>query len=382
MFLKLTRLTWRNALRNKRRTMLTVSSAAISLFLLTTLAMVYRALGTPYQGADTTPRMMVRRLSGIVYSMPSSYCEQIKNVPGVAAVSRMNWFGGYWVDPQNQFANFAVDADTVFQVIGSASIPPDQLKAFQRERNAAVAGRRLIEKYHWKIGDRITLLGSPYPFRPELVLRGIYTGGPEDHFYFHFDYLNEAMGGHFDRVGLFWIRLEHPEQASSVSKAIDALFSNTDAETKTESENNFLLGFVSMLGNVRGMLLMIGSAVGFAILLIVANTMAMSIRERFSEAAVLRVLGFRRRHILGLFVGESLMLTLAGALVGVGGAKLLFDTLGLTKVAVFVWADLRVRPDTLVFCVGAALLIAVLASGWPAYRASRSNLSEALRFVG
>lgn len=382
MFGKLIRLIWRYALRNKRRTALTVSSAAVSLFLLTTLAMVYRAMGTPYQGSDTTPRMMVRRLSGIVYSMPSSYGDRIKTVPGVAAVSRMNWFGGYWVDPENQFANFAVDADTVFDVVGSATIPADQLQAFKRERNAAVAGQRLINKYHWKIGDRITLLGSPYPFRPELVLRGVFTGGPEDHFYFHYDYLNEALGGHFDQVGLYWIRLQRPELASQVSQAIDTLFSNTDAETKTESENSFLLGFISMLGNVRAMLLMVGSAVGFAILLIVANTMAMTIRERFSEAAVLRVLGFRAVHILSLFVGESLMLTLIGAILGVGGAKLLFDSLALTRVTAFVWADLRVRPDTLAFCFAVALSIAVLASGWPAYRAARANLAEALRFVG
>ena len=383
MALKLIRLIWKNALRNKRRTLLTVSSAAISLFLLTTLAMVYRALGTPYQGADTSPRMMVRRLSGIVYSMPSSYGARIKAVPGVVAVTPMNWFGGYWVDPKNQFANFAIDPETVFDVVGPQThIPSDQLRAFQRERIACVAGQRLINKFHWKIGDRITLLGSPYRITPELVLRGIFVGGPDDHFYFHYDYLNEALGGHFDQVALYWIRLEKPELAARVSQAIDAMFRNTDAETKTESENSFLLGFVSLLGNVRAMLLMIGSAVGFAILLIVANTMAMSIRERVSEAAVMRALGFRARHILALFVGESLMLTLAGAALGVGGAKVLFDSLRLTKVSAFVWADLRVRPDTLALCVAIAFLISVLASGWPAYRASRANLAEALRFVG
>jgi len=223
---------------------------------------------------------------------------------------------------------------------------------------------------------------APYRITPELVLRGVFSGGPDDQFYFHYDYLNEALGGHFDQVSLFWIRLERPELAPRVSEAIDAMFRNTDAETKTESENNFLLGFVSLLGNVRAMLLVIGSAVGFAILLIVANTMAMSIRERVSEAAIMRALGFRASHILGLFVGESLMLTLAGAILGVGGAKLLFDSLRLTKVSAFVWADLRVRPDTLGFCLAVALLIALLASGWPAYRASRVNLAEALRFVG
>lgn len=383
MALKLARLIWKNALRNKRRSILTITSAAISLFLLTTLAMVYRALGTPYQGAEAAPRMMVRRLSGIVYTMPISYGPRIKAVPGVTAVSVMNWFGGYWVDPKNQFANFAVDADTIFDVISPpARIPPDQLQAFQGERTAAVAGRRLVDKYHWKIGDRITLLGSPYRITPELVLRGIFVGGPDDQFYFRYDYFNEALGGHFDQVSLYWIHLEKPEMAERVSQAIDTMFRNSDAETKTESENNFLLGFVSLLGNVRAMLLMVGSAVGFAILLIVANTMAMSIRERVSEAAVMRALGFRSQHILALFIGESLMLTLAGAMLGVGGAKVLFDSLRLTKVSAFVWADLRVRPDTLSLCIALALFIAVLASAWPAYRASRANLAEALRFVG
>lgn len=377
------RLLSKNLLRNKRRTLLTCASAAISLFLLSSLAILYAAFGHPLQGPS--PRMMVRRSVGIMFPMPLSYRARIRAVPGVAAISTMNWFGGYWVDRKNTFANFAIDADTVFDVLGSqVHIPPEELQAFKGERLSAVCGKQLADKYHWKVGDRITLLGSPYNFAPTLWLRGIFTGGPEDMFYFHYDYLNETMRqrNYADRVGLYWIRLERPDEATQVGKTIDEMFRNSSNETKTESESNFLLGFISMLGNVRKLVLLIGSAVTFAILLIVANTMAMSIRERVAEAAVMRVLGFRMRQIVILLVGESLALTLIGALIGVGGAKLLYDSLRLTKVNDMVWADLRMRPETLGFCFLVAVLVGLAASGWPAWRAAHVKLANALRYIG
>jgi putative ABC transport system permease protein len=212
-------------------------------------------------------------------------------------------------------------------------------------------------------------------------LRGIFTGGPEDQLWFHWEYLNESIG-RLNQVGLYWVRLDKPENASRVGQAIDQMFRNTDDETKTESLSAFLLNFIAMLGNVRLIILIVGSAVTFAILLVVANTMAMSIRERVSEAAVMRSLGFRAGHILGLFVGESMLVTLAGTLVGVGGAKLLSNALALSQITQFVFADMRMRPETLAFCSGLALFIALLASGWPAYRAARVNIAEALRYTG
>jgi putative ABC transport system permease protein len=342
---------------------------------------VYTALGKPFEGEERDPRLMVRRLSGITFMMPASYGQRIQAVPGVVAVTPMNWFGGYWKDPANTFGNFAIDANTIFDVLNVARIAPDQLEAFKHERVAAVAGRQLIEKFHWKVGDRITLMGSPYPIAPELVLRGTFTGGPDDQFYFHYDYLNEAMRD-FNRVGLYWIRVERPEIAARVAQAIDETFRNTDSETKTEAEGAFLLSFISMLGNVRGIILMIGAAVTFAVLLIVANSVAMSIRERVTEAAVMRSLGFTSSHVLALFVGESLVLTLAGALVGVGGAKLLYGALALRKVGTYVWADMRMRPETFLFCMALSILLALLSSSWPAYRAARINIAEALRFAG
>jgi putative ABC transport system permease protein len=343
--------------------------------------MVFTALGKPFEGEERNPRMMVRRLTSITFMMPASYEQKIKAVPGVVAVSPMNWFGAYWKDPANTFANFAVDADTVFDVLDVARIAPEQLEAFKRERVAAVAGRQLIEKFHWKIGDRITLMGSPYPVTPELILRGTFTGGPDDQFYFHYEYMNEAMR-RYNQVNLYWIRVERPEIAARVGEAIDQTFRNTDAETKTEAEGTFLLGFISMLGNVRGIILMVGAAVTFAVLLIVANSVAMSIRERVTEAAVMRSLGFTSAHVLALFIGESLVLTVAGALVGAGAAKLLYDAMAVRKIGVLVWADMRMRPETFLFCMALSVLLGLLSSIWPAYRAARINIAEALRFTG
>jgi len=375
------RLVLKNLLRNKRRSFLTGSSVAVSLFLLSALAMVYTALGAPLQDADSIPIMMVRRAAGIVFPLPLSYGPKIRAVPGVAACASLSWFGGYWKDQANQFANFAVDAENVFKVQFASAIPPDQKDAFLRDRTGAVAGRRLAERFGWKVGDRVTLLGSPYGFTPELTLRGIFTGGPDDMLWFHWEYLNEAIGN-YNQVGLYWVRLENPGSASRVGDTIDQMFRNTPHETKTESLSAFLLNFIAMLGNVRLVLLMVGSAVTFAILLVVANTMAMSIRERVSEAAVMRSLGYRPSHIIGLFVAESIILTMLGAWVGIGGAKLLFDTLGLTGIGQFVFADMRLRPETLALCFALALGISLVAVILPAYRAAKANIAMALRYVG
>jgi putative ABC transport system permease protein len=374
------RLIWKNLRRNKRRTILTLGSVTVSLFLLSLLAIVYTALGKPLQNSDNVPILMTHRSTGIMFMMPISHEDRIRKVPGVVAISVMNWFGGYWQDPAQSFANFAVDANTIFTVDRGAHIAPEQLAAFENEKTAAVAGRRLMEKFHWKIGDRITLMGSPYGVTPELNLVGSFSGGPDDQFYFHYDYFNEMLN-RLNLANLFWVRIEKPEMASQVSRKIDEMFRNTDAETKTESLNNFLLSFVSLLGNVRGMILLIGSAVTFAILLIVANTMAMSIRERIGEAAILRAVGFRSAHIMGLFVGESALLTLAGALLGVGGARVIANGLALSQVTQFVFADFRMRNDTLLFCFSLAMLISLLASAIPAYRAAKIHLADALRNV-
>lgn len=371
----------KNLLRNKRRTFLTSTSVAVSLFLLSSLAMVYYAMGHPPQSGASRLRLVTMRMTGMNLLMPVSYLQKIKQVPGVVAVSPMNWIGAYYQDPGNTFANYAVDAQALFKVFAEVKIPPEQVKAFQRDRTGAVAGRRLAEKYGWKIGDRITLLGSIYGFDPQLTLRGIYTGSDEKQLFFHWDYFNEAIGRR-NRAEAFWMRVDSPDSVGRVEKTIDGMFRNTPAETRTQVEPVALMTMISMLGNVRGTILLIGSAVVFAVLLIVANTMALSIRERIPEAAVMRSLGFRPHQIVGLFVAESLLLSLAGGVIGCLGAQILFRSIGVTQLGGAVYLDLRMHPGTLALSFSFALLIGVAASCWPAYRASRVNIAKALRFVG
>jgi putative ABC transport system permease protein len=371
----------RNLLRNKRRTALTVSSVMVSMFLVSSLAMIYTALGKPLAEGEKSPLLLVRRATSINESLPAGYEPRIKSVAGVMALTKATWFAGYWRDPANTFANLGVDPQSVFDVQSGARIPPDQLEAFKRDRTAAVASKKLVQRFGWKIGDRITLLGSYWGIAPELTLVGAFEGGPDDQLWFHWEYLNEAAG-RANMAGLYWVRINRPENATQVAGAIDRIFRNSDAETKTESVNQFLLNLISLLGSVRRAILMIGAAVAFAILLVVANTVAMSIRERISEAAVMRSMGFRAGQIIFLFVSESIFLTLAGALTGVAAAKLLYDSLALTHLGPFAVADLRLRPETLALCCSLALLIALLAAGWPAYRAARINIAEALRYTG
>ena len=371
----------RNLLRNKRRTALTVSSVMVSMFLVSSLAMIYTALGKPLEGGEKMPLLLVRRATSINDSLPAGYEPRIKSVTGVVAVTKATWFAGYWRDPANTFANLGVDPESVFDVQNGARISPEQLAAFKSERTAAVAGRRLVEKFGWKIGDRITLLGSFWGVVLDVKLVGVFEGGPDDQFWFHWEYMNEAAGRP-NAAGLYWVRIDQPQNATRVAGAIDRMFRNSAAETKTESVNQFLLNLISLLGSVRRAILMIGAAVAFAILLVVANTVAMSIRERISEAAVMRSLGFRSGQIVSLFVSESVFLTLTGALTGVAVAKILYDALGMTHIGPFAVADLRLRPETLVLCCGLAVLIALMAAGWPAYRAARTNIAKALRYTG
>lgn len=375
------RLILRNLLRYKRRNALTISSVMVSMFLVSSLVTIYTALGEPLEEGKKIPLLLVRRASGIDRPLPSGYESRIKSVPGVVAISKAAWFAGYWRDPANTFANLGVDPETVFEVQSGAKIPPEQLAAFKRERTAAVAGKTLVDKYGWKIGDRITLLGSYWGIAPELTLVGAFEGGPDDHFWFHWEYLNEAAGRP-NTAGIYWVRIDQPENAARVGNAIDREFRNSDAETKSETVNEFLLNLISMLGSVRQAILMIGAAAAFAILMVVANTVAMSVRERMSEAAVMRSMGFRPRQIVLLFVSESIFITLAGALVGVVAARVVYGFLGLSNIGPFAVVDLRMRPEGVALSFALAGLIALLAAGWPTYRAASANISEALRYPG
>jgi len=351
--MKIIGLILRNTVRNPRRTALTILSITVSIFLVSTLQTVLRTLDSAGQSNSSNLRLVVHRATSMTQSMPVSYKQRIAALPGVKYVESMDWFGGYYADPSNFFANFATDVDDFDKIADELLIPPDQLAAWKRERTAVLVGKRLMETYHWKMGDRVTLKGTIYPVDLEFIIRAVYTD-PEDvslerAMYFHWDYFDESLGRP-GRTGSFYVKAAMPEDVPRLADKIDGMFRNTDAETKTETEKAFNLSFVSMLGNIKLLLNAICLAVVFTILLVAGNTMAMSIRERTGEVAILKTLGFRQNAILYLLVGESVAIALLGGILGALGAKTTYGFVHITST--------KGKAFGMLYAAGVALLAA------------------------
>jgi putative ABC transport system permease protein len=376
----------RNTFRNKRRTILTILSISMSLFLISTLRTLLDALENPPQTPDSAKRVVIRHATGLANTMPIAYRDKIARLPGVESVTASQWFGGIYKDPANFFAQFAVDADHFFDVYGDYHVQsPEQQARFIKDRTGALAGVTLAKRFGWNVGDRVTLKGAIFPVDPEMTIDGLLDGGgSESAFYFHLDYLNELFrpnGGAFDQVGSFIVKAKNAEDLPGISENIDSMFDNSTAPTKTESEASFVMGFVSMLGNVRLLVMSISTVVLFTVILVAANTMAMSIRERTGEIAILKTLGFSPGLILNMMVAESMMIGLAGGLLGSLGARFLFRNLDLGAVTIFV-QQLDVRWNTVLLSAGIALSVALVSTWIPAWTASRLPIAVAVRRRG
>jgi putative ABC transport system permease protein len=328
------RLIAKNSIRNPRRSVLTILSITVSIFLVSSLQAILTRLDTLGQSSGTGHlRVIVHHATGLGQLLPIAHKQRIAALPGVKAVGSWTWFGGLYIDERNFFANFATDPDVLAQTHAEYKVPPDQLAAWKAERTGVLVGQKLMDQFNWKLGDRVTLKGTIYPFDPELIIRAVFTS-PDDSsqertMFFHYDYFNEAWGER-NMAGTFSVLAATPEDVPRLMDAIDRTFRNTDAETKTETEQAFNLSFVNMLGNVKLLLNAICLAVVFTILLVAGNTMAMSIRERTGEVAVMKTLGFRSNTILFLLVGESIAIALMGGFLGGFGAKTTYAFIGAT----------------------------------------------------
>lgn len=377
----------KNAFRNKLRSGLTVLSMAFSLALLSFLMSMWQAFyGNNLRSEQSAQRLIVRHKVSLANLLPGSYREKIQRIPGVVKVIPMNWFGGTYRDstPKNFFARFGTDPDDFFDVYPELEIPKDQLDAWKKDRAGAVADAELAKKYGWKIGDRIVLQGDIYPIQLELTLRGIFTAKlPNNSLYFNEKYVEEGVKFAKDQAGFYGILVDSPQNVDRVSHDVDAMFANAPEPTRTETEKAFGLSFLAMLGNVKAFILVISSAAVFTILLVSGNTMAMSIRERTREVAVLKTMGFTRKVILTLFVAESAAVGLLGGILGTLFALLLI-TVG-TKVPqagnLFVIAQ-HFWMFTAPTAIGVAILAGFLSSAIPAYGASRTGIVEGLRHIG
>ncbi len=378
-------LIWRNMLHSRRRTFLTIGSITVALFLFCTLRSVITAFDAAVDVADAS-RLIVRRSTSLVFPLPLAYRDRIAALDGVTGVSYANWFGGEYQDPKNFFAQFAVDSKTYFNLYPELVIPPDQMAAFQNERTACVIGEGLAKKFGWKLGDTVPLTGTIYMFPGgeewRFNVRAIYKPKTPDvdanTMYFHWDYLNQTMGDPA-LVGIYVIKLADASLAPVVARAVDDRFANSPAETKTETEEAFQMGFISMMGNVSFLVMAIGSAVLFAIFLVTFNTMMMAARERNGEIAVMKTLGFTDTLILGLIVTEATLIALAGGVLGCGGAWALFSVINFTGGGII--PNFYVKLQTLGLGLAVSIAMGVLSGVIPAVQASRLRIVEAFRQV-
>src|SRR5436309_51941 len=372
----------KNSFRNLRRSILTVLSIGFSLWLLTLMMAIWRNFYLKEGSEVSALRLVTRHKVSLTFSMPSFYREKIRALPGVAVVVPQNWFGGVYKDDKsgNFFAQFGTDPDEFFKVYKDWQIPEDQVIAWQRDRAGAVVDSKKAEEFGWKLGQKIIVTGTIFPTNLELTIRGIFKAPrPTQALYYNQKYVEEAVPYMKGQQGFYTILADSPEAVQKIGPAIDEMFRNSPQPTRTETEAAFQLGFLAMLGNVKAFILSICGAVVFAILLVSANTMAMSIRERTREVALLKTLGFTRRTVLGLFVSEAVVLALVGGILGSLVAYIL--GIGASKIGGFIGA-LKVTVPTMLVAWTAAAIVGFVSAIIPAYNASRLKIVEGLRHIG
>jgi putative ABC transport system permease protein len=315
-----------NLFRKKMRFVLTIGSFAVALFLFGVLAVVRHAFsgGIDIAGAD---RLVVINRTSIIQPLPLAYADKIRRISGVKEITYANWFGGVYQDERNFFAQFAIDVDNQRKVYPEFAIPDDQWQTFVNDRQGAIAGAATAKRFGWKIGDRIpikgTFLGGVWEFNLDGIYHGTRQADDETQFWFHWKRLDEQVPAQYkSHVGWYTIKVEHPDDSLRVSRAIDSEFSNSAFETHTDTEKAFAAGWVKQFGNIQFLIMAIGSVVFFTLLLVTGNTMAIAVRERTGELAVLKAVGYSDRFVLLFVLFESLFIALLGGALGLGLAKL------------------------------------------------------------
>jgi len=382
----LIKLLFRNAFRHKLRTALTILGITIAILAFGLLRTVVSAW---YAGveASSASRLVTRNAISLVFTLPSSYRDKIRQIEGVKTVSWGNWFGGIYIDEKNFFPNFAVDPGTYLELYPEYLLSPEEKTAFLHERKACVVGRLTAGKYGWKLGDTVTLRGTIFPGNWDFVVKGIYRGRDkgtdESQFFFNWEYLNESMKKNAplraEQIGFFILGIKNPDQAAEVAEAIDRSFKNSFTETITETEKAFQMGFVSMTEAIVIAIQLVSFVVIIIIMAVVANTMAMSARERTGEYVIFKTLGFGSYHLAGLIFGESFVITLTGCGLGILAtfpAAQAFGNAMSTFLPVFF-----VSPKTLYLDVLASVIVATTAAIIPALRVMHISIAEGLRKV-
>ena len=386
--MRILKLIIKNMLRHKLRTMLTILGITIAV---TAFGLLRTVVTAWYVGveASSANRLITRHSVSFIFPLPLSYRERITKLDGIERVTFANWFGGVYIDKKQFFARMAVDAETFFDVYPEMLVPKDQLDAFKKDRGGCIIGEQLVERYNLKIGDVVPIEGDIYPGRWEFTIRGIYK--PRDkstdpsNMIFQWTYLEERLRQEWPQragvVGWYISEIKNPNQSAAISAQIDDFFKNSPAETKTETERAFTLGFLAMFSSVITSMNIISFVIIGIILLVLGNTMIMAARERIREYAVLKTLGFSTFHIIGLIGGESLAIALMGGAIGIA---LTFPmTEGFATAVPKGWFPVfNVEPITLILACSSAVLVGIVAAIFPIQRTLSTKIVDGLRQIG
>lgn len=381
-------LAFKNIQRNPLRSVLTLLSMAVSLCLLGVLIAMYHALYFGQQTPGQALRLVVRHKVSLGQPIPFAYEDKIRRIPHVKEISVWNWYGGTYKDARdfkNFFARLGVEPAAFMRIRTQMDMPEEQRRAFITDRTGCVVSKDLAEKLNFKLGDRITLVGDIYPVNLDLKVVGIFDD-PEAQqtLFFNWAYLSDALPpARRNWVSTYAVLADSPESVPGIAKTVDDMFADASTPTKTESEQQFALSFVGMLGNIKLFLLSVCAAVTFTILLVSGNTMAMSVRERIKEVGVLKTLGFTTEKILGLIIGEAVTIAVIGGLLGVALAAVVVVGVG-AGAAMFMpqLRGLSLSPITIFLSLAVAILVGLISSFIPAWNAARTNIIESLRYSG
>ena len=382
--MKFANIIFANLFRKKVRLLLTIGSFAVAMFLFVFLAVVRDAFnrGADVAGAD---RLVVINRTSIINLIPLSYRDKILRIPGVKVITHNNWFGGTYIDEKNFFPQFVIDPQSQREVFPELIVPDDQWANFLKDRQGAIAGAKTAERFGWKIGDRIPIKTTLYGGGSwEFNLAGIYHGKcPQDdetQFWFQWDYFEEKVPDRVKgQIGWYILRVNNPDDSPRIAQAIDSEFANSPNETKTETESAFAANWVKQFGNIQFLIVSIGSVVFFTLLLVTGNTMAISVRERTSELAVFKAIGFSDRAVLFFVLAEALAIALFGGLLGILGALLVVPALG--KALSGLLPSIVLAPSMLVFGLLLAIVVGFASGVIPGVSAMRLRVVNALRRV-
>ena len=379
--MKFAKLIRRNLFRNKLRAIMTILLLAVIFFFVATLLAILDNFENFSNAGEGANRLVVQSAISLANLLPYAHEQKIRAIPGVVDTAKLQWIGAYYKEKSNFFANFAVDVDKFPTVFDDYKVSPQDLAAFQADRRGALVGTDLMKRFKWNVGDRITLKRQIFPFDPELTIRGTYFHPVQTtSVFFPMEYFQQSTGNQ-GQVGTFWVKVRDPKQMAAISQQIDAMFKNSDYPTETFTEKEFQQNFMSMMGNIKLLFTAVSTCAILMVILLAAITMAMSARERVTEIAVLKAIGFEQRLVLAIMLTEFILLTAIGGAIGSYGAHFLFLAVDAGKMTQGFLQNLGVHARTLTICMAAAVGVGLIAGGYPALRASNMRVVDGLRRV-